>query len=130
MDLDNRWIALARLVPWELAEEIYLESLCDDFGAPALPARIALGALLIKERLGLTDWETVEAIQENPYLQFFIGKEEFSHDRPFDASLMVGFRKRFGKEGIVRISEAIALATTSQVNETPSQAQPPRIVAS
>jgi len=39
---------------------------------------VALGALLIKERLGLTDRETVEAIQENPYLQFFIGYEEFS----------------------------------------------------
>lgn len=117
LDPDNRWIALARLVPWKLAEEIYLESLCDDFGAPALPARVALGALLVKERLGLTDRETVEAIQENPYLQFFIGKEEFEHVRPFDASLMVDFRKRFGEEGLSRISEAIALATISQATE-------------
>ena len=70
LDPDNRWIALARLVPWELADEIYRESLCGDFGAPALAARVALGALLIKERLGLTDRETVEAIRENPYLQF------------------------------------------------------------
>ena len=111
LDPDNRWIALARLVPWKLAEEIYLESLCDDFGAPALPARVAFGALLIKERLGLTDRETVEALQENPYLQFFIGKDEFAHVRPFDASLMVDFRKRFGEQGLARISEAIALAS-------------------
>jgi IS5 family transposase len=119
LDPDNRWVALARLVPWDLAEEIYLESLCDDFGAPALPARVALGALLIKERLGLTDRGTVEAIQENPYLQFFIGQEEFSHDRPFDASLMVGFRKRFGEQGLSRISEAIALAPVCQTDEAP-----------
>jgi len=111
LDPDNRWIALARLIPWDLAEEIYLESLCDDFGAPALPARVALGALLIKERLGLTDRETVEAIQENPYLQFFIGKEEFEYVRPFDASLMVDFRKRFGQEGLARIGEVIALSS-------------------
>ena len=70
---NNRWIALAKLVPWDLAEEIYRESLTEDFGAPALSARVALGALLIKERLGLSDRETVETIQENPYLQFFIG---------------------------------------------------------
>ena len=68
----------------------------------------------MKERLGLTDRETVDAIQENPYLQFFIGLEEFTLDRPFDATLMVDFRKRFGEEGIQRISEAIALAAMQQ----------------
>ena len=116
LDPDNRWIVLARLIPWKLAEEIYLKSLCDDFGAPALPARVALGALLIKERLGLTDRETVEAIRENPYLQFFIGKDEFAHIRPFDASLMVDFRKRFGIEGLARISEAVSLASLQETD--------------
>jgi len=111
LDPENRWIALARLVPWKLAEEIYHSELCEDFGAPIVPSRTALGALLIKERLGLTDRETVETIQENPYLQFFIGCEEFSQDRPFDASLMVDFRKRFGEEGMQRMGEAIALAS-------------------
>ncbi len=121
LDPDNRWIALARLIPWVLVEEIYLKSLCDNFGAPALPARVALAALLIKERLGLTDRETVAAIQENPYLQFFIGKDEFEHVRPFDASLMVDFRKRFGEEGLARISEAIALAS---LQETEADSEP------
>ncbi len=111
LDPENRWVALARLVPWELAEKIYHQALCEDFGQPIVPARVALGALLIKERLGLTDRETVAAIQENPYLQFFIGLEEFTQDRPFDASLMVDFRKRFGEEGIQRIAEAIATAS-------------------
>ena len=111
LDPDNRWIVLARLIPWALAEEIYLKSLCDDFGAPALLARVAFGSLLIKERLGLTDRETVETIQENPYLQFFIGKDEFKHVRPFDTSLMVDFRKRFGEQDLARIGEVIALAS-------------------
>ncbi len=111
LDPENRWIALARLVPWGLAEEIYHAELCEDSGQPIVPARVALGALLIKERLKLTDRETVEVIQENPYLQFFIGLEEFTLDRPFDASLMVDFRKRFGEEGIQRMAEAIALAS-------------------
>ncbi len=114
LDSGNRWIALAQLVPWDLADEIYRESLCGDFGAPALPARVALGALLIKERLGLTDRETVEAIRENPYLQFFIGKEEFQQTPPFDASLMVGFRKRFGEEGLSRIGKAVAMAAIQE----------------
>jgi transposase, IS5 family len=114
LDPENRWIRLARIVPWQLAEAIYVADLCEVSGAPIVPARTALGALLVKERLGLTDRETVEAIQENPYLQFFIGLEEFTQEKPFDASLMVDFRKRFGAEGIERIAEAIALAAVPQ----------------
>jgi hypothetical protein len=30
---------------------------------------MALGALIIKEKLGISDRETVEQIRENPYLQ-------------------------------------------------------------
>lgn len=109
-----------------LADEIYRETLCSDFGAPVLSARVALGALLIKERLGLTDRETVEAIRENPYLQFFIGNEEFERKPPFDASLMVGFRKRFGEEGFSRISEAIALAALqeAETDSEPTDSEP------
>ena len=39
LDPENRWVALARLVPWELAEEIYHQDLCEDFGALIVPSR-------------------------------------------------------------------------------------------
>lgn len=107
LESENRCVKLASLVPWELAESIYLHSRCEDFGAPVVPARMALAALIIKERLGLTDRETVESIQENPYLQYFAGLEEFTSDRPFHPTLMVEFRKRFGQEGLDRINEAL-----------------------
>jgi IS5 family transposase len=123
LDAENRWVTLARLVPWELAEEIYHADLCKDLGQPIVPSRVALGALLIKERLGLTDRETVETIQENPYLQFFIGFEEFTQDPPFDASLMVGFRKRYGEDGLQRLAEAIALASLPK-SETETKPEP------
>ena len=55
---------------------------------------MALGALIIKARLGLTDEELVEQIKENPYLQFFIGLEGFQFSAPFDPSMMVDFCKR------------------------------------
>ena len=38
---------------------------------------MALGALIIKARLSLTDEDLVEQIKENQYLQFFIGLEAF-----------------------------------------------------
>jgi IS5 family transposase len=118
---ENRWVQLASLVPWQLAEEVYHADCCEDFGAPIVPARVALGALIIKERLGLTDRETVQTICENPFLQYFIGLEEFTQERPFDPSLMVEFRKRFGESGMQKISEAIALAAIKPEGQTPQE---------
>ena len=47
-------------------------------GAPAKSFRMALAALIIKEKLRISDRETVEQIQENPYLQYFIGQKQLS----------------------------------------------------
>lgn len=66
---DNRWIKLAELIPWDELEDDYAAKFCKGFGAPAKPFRMALGALIIKARLGLTDEEQVEQIKENPYLR-------------------------------------------------------------
>jgi IS5 family transposase len=65
---DNRWIKLADLIPWDELEDDHAEKFCKGFGAPAKPFRMALGALIIKARLGLTDEELVEQIKKNPYL--------------------------------------------------------------
>ena len=76
-------------------------------GAPAMSARIALGSLIIKEKLGLTDEETVHQIQENPYLQYFLGFPKYKEDKPFDPSMMVHFRSRFSLKTITQITEKI-----------------------
>jgi transposase, IS5 family len=47
---------------------------------------VALGALIIKEKLGISDRETVEQIRENPYLQYFIGLSSYSNELAFDPS--------------------------------------------
>jgi len=54
---------------------------------------MALGALIIKARLGLTEEELVEQIKENPYLQLFIGLDGFLYSALFDPLMMVNFRK-------------------------------------
>ena len=56
-------------------------------GAPAKPFPMALGALIIKEKLGISDRETVEQIRENPYLQYFIGLSEYRNEPPFEFPL-------------------------------------------
>ena len=86
-------------------------------GAPAKPFRMALAALFIRERLNCTDDELVEQIRENPNLQFFLGLERFTHEYPFDASMMVHFRKRITKEMLCEINEALVAKLRS--SETP-----------
>ena len=105
---DNRWIKLSKMIPWEEVEGLYASQLAGSgMGSPAFSVRMALGALIIKERLGTSDEETVELIQENPYLQYFLGFKEFSFDKPFDPSMYVHFRKRFPEDILKQINDLI-----------------------
>lgn len=105
---DNRWVVLAELVPWQEFEVEYAKNFSESgMGAPAKPLRMALGALIIKEKLGMSDRETVEQIKENPYLQYFLGLEEYSNDEPFEASMLVHFRERLGAEIVGKINRKI-----------------------
>ncbi len=85
---DNRWVKLAQLIPWEEFDEKYASQFDRKLGAPAKSFRLALGALIIKERLGTSDAETVEQIRENPYLQYFLGFHEYRDEAPFEASML------------------------------------------
>lgn len=91
---DNRWVIMAKLIPWTEVEEEYAKKFTIEIGAPAKSSRMALGALIIKEKLGISDRETVEQIRENPYLQYFIGLKSYRNEAPFEASMLVHFRQR------------------------------------
>ena len=118
---DNRWIKLAELIPWDELEDDYASQFCKGFGAPAKPFRMALGALIIKARLGLTDEELVGQIKENPYLQFFIGLEVFQHSAPFDPSMMVYFRKRLPETVVNDCNERIVRHGLKVIRSSDSQ---------
>ena len=107
LDPNNRWVKLADAIPWHVAEERYAKKFPSKRGAPALTVRMALGALLIKEKLGLSDVETVEQIKEGPYLQYFLGLKEFQYEAPFDASLMTHFRKRFKHTDVAALQKEL-----------------------
>ena len=96
-------------MPWGDIEKYYNRDLDESRGAPAKSSRIALGALIIKEKLGLSDRETVDQILENPYLQYFLGFNEYQEEPPFDASMMVHFRKRLSAEYLSEINEKMIL---------------------
>lgn len=116
---DNRWVRMSKLMPWDVVEEEYAKNMSEVDGRGALPARIAYGAIYIKEQENLTDERTVEYLQENPYAQFFVGLKEFRKEALFDSSLMVHFRKRFPTESIGRINEALHARTHPKDTEPP-----------
>jgi IS5 family transposase len=93
LDPENRWVLFSSLMPWEELEETYAPQFSPTTGAPAQSVRLAFGALFIKQRLGLSDEETVEQIRKNAYMQFFLGFAGYSSKAPFDPSTMVHFRK-------------------------------------
>lgn len=104
---DNRWVIMANMIPWSEFEAEYAEIFSARMGAPAKTFRMALGALIIKEKLGISDRETVEQIRENPYLQYFIGMSSYSNESPFDPSMLVHFRERIDIELVNKINQGI-----------------------
>jgi transposase, IS5 family len=119
---DNRWVKLAKLIPWETLEATYADQFSATMGAPAKSFRVALGTLIIKEKLGTSDEETVEQIRENPYLQYFLGKSEYRDEAPFDPSMLVHFRKRLSLDLVGQVNEAVVQQMRG-VAEDPSQPQ-------
>ena len=105
---DNRWVKKAQIIPWRKIEGRYAALFPSKTGNVAKPLRLALGALIIQQEYGYSDEELTLQIQENPYLQYFCGYSCFDDSKPpFDASLMVHFRKRITPEVLAEINEMI-----------------------
>jgi IS5 family transposase len=119
---ENRWGFFATLMPSDKIEEAYVHQFSPTTGAPAKPARLAFGALFIKQRLGLSDEETDEQIRENAYMQFFLGFAGYSSKTPLNPSMMVHFRKRFSEEDLNRITELIEERGKAMVMEAVASA--------
>ena len=126
---DNRWVKLAKLIPWADFEISYAKTLKKSgLGNPAKSIQVALGSLIIKERLGTSDEETVEQIRENPYLQYFLGFKEYTDEVPFHPTLFVHFRKRISKQMICEIIESVNKKAVSknQASDEDSDDEPPQ----
>jgi len=114
LDEDNRWVKLSQLIPWDDLAEAYYDGLNARRGRPLKDARLVIGAVIIKHKLCLSDRETVAQIQENPYLQYFVGLPGYQAEEPFAPSLLVEVRKRMGQKVFDTFHQAIIDAVESR----------------
>ena len=126
---DNRWVKMAELIPWSEFEAEYAENFPTEKGLRAKSFRMALGALIIKEKLGISDRLTVEQIRENPYLQYFIGQSSYSNELPFDPSLLVHFRQRISPNLINKVNERMVkkIRSITQVKPEKKRIRTPKM---
>ena len=59
LDMDNRWVKLSKLLPWDELVGIYGRSLSKTKGKQCIDGRVAVGSLIIKHKLGISDREVI-----------------------------------------------------------------------
>jgi hypothetical protein len=116
LDANNRWVKLSQNIPWDELARGYYRNLSSTQGRPAKDARLVIGAVIIKHKLCLSDEETVLQIQENFYLQYFVGFPAYQDKQPFSPSLFVEIRRRMGEETFVYFQQAIVNAMEKRVS--------------
>jgi hypothetical protein len=114
LDENNRWVRMSQCIPWDKLAESYYQGLSTQTGRPAKDARLVIGAVIIKHKLCLSDAETVQQIQENPYLQYFVGLSGYQKEAPFASSLFVDIRKRMGESVFEGFHHAIIEAQAGE----------------
>lgn len=107
LNANNRWVKLAKMLDWDSMAAIYSKKFSATMGAKAVDARVIIGALIIKHIENKDDRGTIEAIKENPYMQYFLGFDYFSSEAVFDPSLFVHIRKRLGDDDFDQMNQII-----------------------
>jgi hypothetical protein len=116
LNSDNRWVKLAGLIPWSRVEEAYRKNFRGHRGARAKSVRLALGCLIVKEQLQLSDVDTVQMIREHPYIQYFLGYADYRYDISLDPSLLTHFRKRFPADVVAQVNQWVVEAARLQAS--------------
>ncbi len=97
LDSENRWLKIAKLIPWEEIECKY-KRFFSERGRPSLDSRLVIGILLLKHMTGFSDDDIVKFVNENPYMQVFCGLDQFATEPLLNSSSLSKIRKRLGKK--------------------------------
>lgn len=104
---ENRWVKMAQQIPWDKIVTKYDQQFTATEGRPPISGRVVIGAIMIKHLGNLSDRETILQIQENMFMQYFLGYSSFTNEAPFSASLFVEIRERLSLELLTSINEVV-----------------------
>ena len=111
----NRWVKLADNLPWDKIEKEYNKRLRNaHHGAGNKPARMVVGALIVKHVENLSDEKTIQVIRENPYMQYLLGLPCFTEKPVFVPELFVLIRKRLDEKFFNMLTLMLAEADGSK----------------
>jgi transposase, IS5 family len=119
LDPTNRWVIMEKQLDWDKLVVHYTKKLKNQkTGASSINPRVVIGSMIIKHHCKLSDEETVLQIQENMYMQYFLGFSSFNNEAPFDCSLFVEFRKRPDLSDVQAMTESISgIQSNTEGNE-------------
>lgn len=106
LDQNNRWVVLRDKLPWDEMVKPLFDQMSDQ-GRRTVDLRYVLGALIIQSMENLTDEATISTIQENIYMQYFIGLPCFTTKEVFTPELFVTIRKRLEDTGVRKINDIL-----------------------
>ena len=114
---------LADNLPWDKIEKEYNKSLRNAHsGAGNKSARMVVGALIVKHVEGVSDEKTIQANQENPYMQYLLGLPWFMEKPAFAPELFVLVRKRLDPEFFNELTVMLSEADGSKPKKTGTDA--------
>lgn len=111
INLDRPLAVLAGKINWKRFEVKFGALFSPKKGRPAVPTRVVVGLVYLKQTFNLSDEETIRRYEENPYWQYFCGFTHFDDKAPCDPSVLSRWRKRVGESGLEELlSETLAVA--------------------
>lgn len=91
-------VKLAHQIDWSAFDQKFEAQFADE-GRPAIATRLMVALHYLKYTNDLSDEDTVALWVENPYWQYFSGRQHFEHRLPIEPSSMTRWRKRIGVDG-------------------------------
>lgn len=92
-------------------------------GRPPISGRVILGSIFIKHLGDLSDRETIAQIQENMFMQYFLGYSSFTNEAPFSSTLFVEIRERLSLNLLLKINDMIAVLSIQKKAEQADKLQ-------
>lgn len=116
LDMKHSLVQLADKFNWARIDDLCGAKFCNNNGRTALPSRLVVGLLLLKQLNDLSDEEICAKFIENPYFQYFCGNTYFEHRIGLTSESLTNWRKRLGSELFQQILvETIHLGLSEEV---------------